>query len=78
MLDFIDGLSREPVLPDTLHVLRSELLQPHDHHVVIHVSKFSPVVVRDCCRLRKLLRLLDDRLLGVKRAHGEERLLRLH
>ena len=45
MLDLIDCFSWKPVLFYAFHVFGSKLLQPHNHHVVIHMSKFTPIII---------------------------------
>ena len=76
MLNFIDGLSRQPVLSNALNVFRPELLQSHDHHIVVHVGELASIVVwkRCCCGLVTIF----DTWLRIKRAHREQWLFWLH
>ena len=33
------------MLSDTLHILWAKLLQPHDHHVIIHMGELASIVI---------------------------------
>ena len=49
MLDLIDVLSRKPMHADLLHIFLSELLEAHDHHVVVHARELATIVIRHGC-----------------------------